>query len=167
MAVTDLRLILLEKQLDMIWGFAKSFIVDQVDLSTALWEPSDNVCTVHRSDCGWVADWPDEETGKLPDATIAWLLWHIEWWLNDTVALVSGQARLPAAKHVWSGSTSGIVLAKATWDKVLVEIDLDTDIDWHTPNAQPLWAVAGWVNFELSKNLAEINQLQILHANSC
>jgi hypothetical protein len=33
------------------------------------------------------------------------------------------------------------------------------------PNPCPLWFVADWVNFELTKNLAEINQLKIQHSN--
>jgi hypothetical protein len=33
------------------------------------------------------------------------------------------------------------------------------------PRPQPGWFIAGWVNVELTKNLAEINQLTTLHRN--
>lgn len=33
------------------------------------------------------------------------------------------------------------------------------------PNPRPFSFVAAWVNFELTKNLAEINQLRIQHGN--
>lgn len=34
------------------------------------------------------------------------------------------------------------------------------------PTPQPLWYAAAWVNVELTKNLSEINQLRIQHANA-
>jgi hypothetical protein len=33
------------------------------------------------------------------------------------------------------------------------------------PNPEPFRVVAVWVNFELAKNLAEIDQLRIQHGN--
>lgn len=158
----DARRVLLQRQLDVMWQFATDFVIDQVDLGLALWEISTHVCTVHETEVGWVADWPDEEGSPLPDATIAWLLWHIEWWWSDTVAMVSGRPRIAPSDHRWSGSTDGIGAAKRAWDRVLVESDLDALVRWHMPEPQPIWFIAGWVNVELTKNLAEINQLKTL-----
>ena len=161
----DPRRILLQRQLEIMWRFATDFVVDQVDLELGLWEPSTNVCTVRRVAGEWVADWPDEDNGPLPDATIAWLLWHIEWWWNDTIARIQGRPGLSPSDHSWSGGTAGIVTAKQAWDGVFTTADLDALVDWHMPQPQPVWFIAGWVNVELTKNLAEINQLKSLRAN--
>jgi hypothetical protein len=161
----DARRVLLQRQLDIMWRFATDFIIDQIDLELALWEPSTHVCTVHQTGDGWSADWLDEDKGPLPDATIAWLLWHIEWWWNDTVALVSCQPGIEPSDHRWSGGTDGIVLAKKVWDEVLAEADLDGLVAWHLPEPQPIWFIAAWVNTEVTKNLAEINQLKAHRAN--
>ncbi len=99
----DARRALLQRQLDIMWRFATDFVIDQVDEELALWEPSTNVCTVHRGPDGWSADWPDEDNGPLPDATIAWLLWHIEWWWADTVERVAGRPGVSPSDHEWSG----------------------------------------------------------------
>jgi hypothetical protein len=162
----DARRVLLQRQLNIMWRFATDYVVDRVDRELALWEPSTHVCTVHETAEGWTADWPDEDKTPVPDATIAWLLWHIEWWWGDTVALVSGEQGVEPPGHRWSGGTDGIVAAKKTWDAVLAQADLDALIAWHLPEPQPLWFIAAWVNTELTKNLAEINQLRALRSNS-
>ena len=161
----DARRALLQRQLAIMWQFAADFVIDKIDEELALWEPSTNVCTVHRGPDGWSADWPDEDNGHLPDATIAWLLWHIEWWWADTVERVAGRPGVSPSDHEWSGGTAGLVTAKLAWDDVLAAADLDALVDWHMPEPQPLWFIAGWVNVELTKNLAEINQLKTLRDN--
>jgi len=105
------------------------------------------------------------EASYLPDATLAWLLWHIEWWWNDISARVARQPGLSPSDHSWSGSTAGIVAAKHDWDRVLSEADLDVLVQWRMPQPQPVWFIASWVNVELTKNLAEISQLKGLRLN--
>ncbi|WP_289020314.1 DinB family protein [uncultured Ornithinimicrobium sp.] len=159
------RRLLLQRQLGIMWRFAEEFVLDQIEDDVALWQPSANVCTVHRSDGGWVADWPDEDALPLPEATIAWLLWHIEWWWSDTIARVDGRGPIAPEDHRWSGGTTGIAVAKQEWDAVLATADLDASVEWLTPEPQPLWFIASWVNVELTKNLAEINNVKCRHAN--
>ncbi|WP_114905894.1 hypothetical protein [Ornithinimicrobium murale] len=93
--------------------------------------------------------------------TIAWLLWHIEWWWNDTISRVNGLPPIAPQDHHWTGGTSGIVAAKEEWDHLLSTADLDRSVDWLMSEPQPLWFIASWVTVELTKNLAEINQLKI------
>ena len=81
---------LLLSQFDLAWGFGSRFVLDRVDDDLALWEPSDHVATVHRTASGWVADWPDEEHPPLPEATVGWLLWHIEFWWGNAADAVEG-----------------------------------------------------------------------------
>lgn len=146
-------------------GFATQFVVDQVDPALAVWEPSGNVVTVHRTEQGWTADWPDEEHPPLPEPTVGWLLWHIEfWWFNAADAADKLPTRAP--QHTtWSGSTAGLVAAHARWRAILERHDLDELVVGLMPEPRPFWFIAMWVNFELTKNLAEINQLKIRHAN--
>jgi hypothetical protein len=47
-------------------------------------------------------DWPDEEHPPLPDATIGWLLRHIEFWWNNAADAAEGhptQARAVGNPH--------------------------------------------------------------------
>lgn len=156
---------LLERQLDIAWGFAVQCVIDRVPRESVLWEPSTNVVTVHESEGGWVADWPDEKSSPQPDATVGWLLWHVEWWWTDAARVCRGQTGMQAAEHRWSGSTDGLVAAKREWDEILHTHDLEAEIVGLMPTPQPFWFVAAWVNFELIKNLAEINQLLTQRAN--
>lgn len=66
------------------------------------------------------------------------------------------------AEHRWSGGTDLIVQLKREWDEVLATDDLGRQVQWVMPEPQPLGVIAGWVNFELAKNLSEINQLRML-----
>ncbi len=159
------RRTLLIRQLEIAWRFAEAFVLDDVDEALALWAPSGNVCTVHPTTSGWVADWPDEEQPPIPDVMIGWILWHIEWWWTNAAAGTLGRPATPPQEHRWSGGTQGLTAAKAAWDQILGEADLDQPVGGVMPEPQPLWFVAAWVNFELTKNLAEINHLRLLHGN--
>ncbi|MFK5691394.1 DinB family protein [Ornithinimicrobium sp. LYQ92] len=159
------RRLLLQRQLSIMWSFAEEFVLGEIDEELALWEPSTNVCTVHRRQDGWVADWPDEDNPPLPEVTIAWLLWHIEWWWSDTISRVTDGTPIAPEDHRWSGGTAGIATAKQQWDTLLAATDLDDPVDWLMPDPQPLWFVASWVNVELTKNLTEINQVKMRRAN--
>lgn len=79
---------------------------------------------------------------------------------------VNGRPPIAPQDHRWTGSTTGIATAKQEWDEILAAWDLDAPIDWLMPEPQPLGFIASWVTVELTKNLAEINQMQVRHANS-
>lgn len=160
------RRALLTQQLDIAWQFAEGYVIDRITDAVMFWEPSDNVCTVRRTTEGWMADWPDEEHPPLPDTTVAWLLWHIEWWWANAANVAHGRPRTEPGGHAWSGDTGGIAAAKSMWDDILLTADLDRPVTGFMDEPVPLWFVAGWVNFELTKNLAEINHLKLLHANA-
>lgn len=155
---------LLASQLDLTWRFAQECVLDTLVPEDLHWKPPavhGLVCTVRQRDGVWVADWPDESRRPLPQVTVAWLLWHIEWWWTDTIARVDQRPSVPPAEHHWSGGTHGIIAAKERWSRLLTADDLDAEVDWLLPAPVPLWRVAGWVPIELMKNLAEIQQLMI------
>ncbi|MEU5841573.1 hypothetical protein [Rhodococcus sp. NPDC047139] len=76
---TPLAVQTLLKQLDLIWLFADQHVLPRIDEAAAYWEPSPNCVSVRRLDGKLVADRPDEAAETLPETTVAWLLWHIEW----------------------------------------------------------------------------------------
>ena len=156
---------LLLSQLDLAWGFATRFVIGEVDRELALWEPSAHTITVHSTEDGWLADWPDEEHPPLPDATVGWLLWHIEWWWNNACDATEGRPARKPDEVVWSGSADGIVATHDRWRGILTRHDLDLPVPGLMPEPRPFWFVASWVNFELTKNLSEINQLKLQRAN--
>lgn len=157
--------ILLKNQLEMEWRFAQDFVLGSIDEELAVWEPSSHVVTVHRDQQGWRADWPDEDERPIANPTIGWLLWHIEWWWSSTLSCMDGAGEVAPEDYRWSGGTDRIVELKHSWDEVLASRDLDELIRWFTPESRPFGFVASWVNFELAKNLSEINLLTMLHAN--
>ncbi len=156
---------LLRQQLDLVWTFAEHVVIGQVDEELALWEPSAHVATVHRTPDGWHADWPDDENPPIPNPTVGWILWHIEWWWTSTLGCVEGRPPLAPEEHRWSGGTDRVAVLKRAWDAVLETDDLDRPVTWLMPEPQPLGVIAAWVNFELTKNISEISQLKLFHAN--
>ena len=156
----------LQGQLAIEWSFANDFIIGKTSPDLAVWKPTPTSPTVHETTDGWIADWIDEPDAAAPIApsTIGWLLWHIEWWWTNTLAQVDNQPVTDPTDFFWSGGTDRIVELKAKWDQVLATRSMDEPISWVMPEPQPLGRVAGWLNFELAKNLTEINQTLMLHA---
>lgn len=147
------------------WNFGEEVVLPPIDHERCLWEPSGHVVTV-RQRCGeWVADWPDEEHPPQPEVTIGWLLWHVEWWWSNAARAVRGEQLVAPHEHHWSGSTAGILDAKAGWDQILASVDLDGQVNGLMWKPQSVAFMAAWVNFELTKNLSEMNQLLIRYAN--
>ena len=155
----------LQQQLQIEWKFATDLILGQIDENTALWSPGESPSyTVHPTSEGWAGDWPDEENDPPMAATIGWILWHIGWWWSDSLSLVKGLGRVAPQEYTWSGGTDEIAGLKGRWDQVLATEDFDQPIQWAMPEPQPFGMIAAWVNFELAKNLSEINQLKMLRA---
>jgi len=51
------------------------------------WAPAPGSWTVCCSEDGkWRPDWVDAEPDPSPPVTIAWLSWHLIWWLSDLAA---------------------------------------------------------------------------------
>ena len=155
----------LQRQLAIEWSFAADLIIGQIDEEAALWSPAGvKRYTVHSTSEGWSADWPDEENDPPMTATMGWILWHIEWWWTDTLSRVNGDGRIEPLEHKWSGGTDEIERLKERWDQVLATDNVNRLVPWSLPQPQPLGLIAAWLNFELAKNLAEINQLKMLRA---
>lgn len=155
----------LRTQLDLVWRFADEHVLPRIDDAATNWEPSSHCVGVRRVDGVLVADWPDESAEPLPETTVAWLLWHIEWWWSNTITVCRGGTAVAPDAHAWSGSVDRIRTLRAEWDELLAAIEPETPVVGLMPDDTPFWEVAGWVNFELAKNVAEIGQLLTRRAN--
>lgn len=157
---------MLQRQLALEWRFASDFVLDRIDPELALWQPVATSPTIHRVHGGWRADWPDEDADEVPaPAGIGWVLWHIEWWWSATLASVHAMPSCDPEDFVATLDSQVLRGLKAQWDLVLTGDDLDRPVEWLLPEPQPLGFIAAWVNFELAKNLAEINQLAMLRSS--
>lgn len=155
----------LTEQLSLVWMFADQHVLPQLDAELAEWEPSANTVGVHYRDGEWAADWPDESVTPLPEPTVGWLLWHIEWWWGNAARACRSEPVIGPEQHLWSGSVEGVRAAKPKWDEILRTVPADTVVSGLMPEDKPLWFVAAWVNFELTKNISEIGQLLIRRGN--
>lgn len=155
----------LRTQLDLILLFADEHVLPRIDGAVVHRAPSANCVDVRRVDGVLVADMPDESASPLPETTIAWLLWHIEWWWSNTLAVCRDGSAVGPDAYEWSGSVERIGTLADEWRDILASTDLAKPIVGLMPDDTPLWEVAGWVNFELAKNVAEIGQLLTRYSN--
>lgn len=152
-------------QFDMAWRLADVHFLPELTDDACHWLPSPGAVTVRRDDHGaWRADWIDDERGPGPTASLAWLTWHLQWWLGDAIAAARHRAGTPREEVTWPGSADGVraMLGElaAQWRSVLADA-ADRDLDgpvgdsWPGP-AWPLRTLFAWVDMELMKNVAEI-----------
>lgn len=161
---------LLLSQLDIPWSLATRYHLPAIKSDEVLhWAPSANTVRLQLQGDQFYADWPDEENPPLPDTTIGWLMWHIEWWWTDAIGGVRGITARDPSRVAWSGSREAsharLVELHDEWREILTTIDLDTICVAPWPTPQPLSTIASWVNVELMKNVAEIGQLLMLRNN--
>jgi hypothetical protein len=163
---------LLRWQFDLTWSLMELHLNELQD-EDFHWEPAANCWTVHRQDDGtWVPDFAESEPDPIPVPTIAWLSWHIGWWWST--AIDHAQARTPRDREAitWPGDGRATVAwlraLRDEWLAVLTDVDLDAaaPFPWQDDPDKTVAHMAGWVNSELMKNVAEIGQLRLLRAVS-
>ncbi|MGK2882075.1 MAG: DinB family protein [Mycobacterium sp.] len=170
-ASNDANAVLL-RQFDLVWSLAEIHLNDLTE--DDLWfEPSDTVWTVRRGHDGrWRPDWADVEPDPIPVPTIAWLTWHISWWW--TVALDHAHGATPREREqvFWAGRASSAVAQlhqmRWQWRGVLTggcNLDQICAYPWGVNAGRSFADTVAWVNFELTKNVAEIGQLRLLRAS--
>ena len=82
------------------------------------------------------------------------------------MAVCSGVTAVGPDAYEWSGSTDCIRALRTEWAALLEAADIEKTIVGLMPEPSPLWEVAGWVNFELAKNVSEISQVLTRKANT-
>ncbi|TWF94388.1 DinB family protein [Saccharopolyspora dendranthemae] len=166
------RVELLLHQLDITWALFE-YHADGLGDAHCLWTPAEHHWTVRPDENGnWVADFQETEPDPVPAVTIGWITWHIDYWWSTVLECLDGDVEaMRSAKH-WPGSAQAAVQQLRDlhdrWraqlsgrsDAELDSTDLTSDLPWGPD--MTLGDVAGWVNVELTKNVAEIGALRIL-----
>lgn len=128
------------------------------------WAVDESAWTVRREHDGtWTADWSDDEPDSPPPATLAWLTWHLQWWMTEAVAEVRNEPKPNRESIRWPGSADGVRAELRhlvrEWTSPLTDAG-DDDLDRLTcfpwPDPRPLHRLLAWVPMELMKNAAEI-----------
>ncbi|PWG11677.1 damage-inducible protein DinB [Streptomyces sp. V2] len=173
--MTSPRLDLLRWQTDLTWSLF-TYHLDLLRPDDHLWEPADTCWTLHPDGAGgWTPDWAETEPDPVPVPTVAWVSWHLGWWLGTTTDHALGRTPRKREDVAWPGPGGPAV----TWLRGLYEewtaaVATLTDADLDRPSAYPWPEDAGltlahqlaWVNAELMKNVAEIGQLRLIRAVS-
>ncbi len=171
--MTVARVDLLIRQLDIAWSLFEYHLND-LDDAVCLWEPAPHCWTVRPDGQGrWVADWEVPEPNPVPAVSIGWLTWHIGFWWTTTLGHCFGSGAPTREEITWPGTAAAAAGwmggLKDDWRANLLKLtdaDLDsadrtTSLPWG--REQTLVDIAGWVNIELTKNVAEIGLVRNLH----
>lgn len=131
-----------------------------------LWMPHPAAATVRRrSDGAWIADWSEPEPGRAWHSSVAWLTWHMQWWMTSTLAEARREP-IPDRETIrWPGSADGaraeLGRLAGEWQDMLADAetegwDLDRPTRYPWPDPRPFHRLAGWASLELMKNVAEL-----------
>nr|WP_173133647.1 DinB family protein [Kibdelosporangium persicum] len=158
---------MLRWQFDLTWSLLELHLAE-LTAADFRWEPSGCTWAVRDG----VPDWADTEPDPIPVPTIGWITWHIGWWWS--VTLDHAQVRSPRDRTEigWPGDGEPAVQwlrdLREEWITVLGDIDLtaQASFPWQDDPTMTVAHMAGWVNSELMKNVAEIGQLRLLRVNS-
>lgn len=162
----------LRKQLDTAWSLADYHLKGLTD-AEALWRPA--VCGPHlqrTASAKWEADWPEDESYSLGPPSIAWLMWHMQFWWSMVLDHSFGSGALVRDSVKWPGSAEAsrarIIELHDRW---MAQIDKCSHSEMLS-NSLARWPatdcsfsdIVAWVNVELMKNAAEIGYVRFLYA---
>jgi len=167
-----MRLGLLRWQTGLTWSLF-AYHLDRLEPDDHLWEPASACWTLHPDGTGgWTPDWADTEPDPVPIPTVAWVTWHIGWWLGTaTDHLLAREPRKREDVH-WPGPDGAVGRLGGLYEEWTATVAALTDADLDRPSAYP-WPpeadltiahLIAWVNAELMKNVAEIGQLRLIRA---
>jgi len=167
-----MRLDLLRWQTDLTWSLFTHHL-DRLEPDDHLWEPASTCWTLHPDGTGgWRPDWADTEPDPVPVPTVAWVTWHLGWWLGTaTDHLLAREPREREDVH-WPGPDGAVAWLRGLYEEWTAAVAALTDADLDRPAAYPWPPDAGltvahllaWANAELMKNVAEIGQLRLIRA---
>ena len=117
-------LALLRWQFELAWSLLEHHL-ERLEPEDFLWEPSPHCFTVRRDAEGrWVPDWEEPEPDPTPNPTIAWVTWHIGWWLTTTIEHVHGRTPPDRTEIMWPGDVSRHLLRMAKDGKPMSNLPL-------------------------------------------
>lgn len=162
----------LKRQLDVAWALTSHHLTDLGD-DECLWRPAPHGPHVHRNADGrFRADWPEHEGYDLGPPSIAWLTWHLGFWMSLVVDHSFGAGTLEREDVTWPGdAVSACQMIEALKQRWQSELDGLTDEDLKTSQRsrwpirdRPFGDIVAWFNLELMKNASEIGYARFLFA---
>ena len=155
-------------QFDLAWRLWE-YHASRLEPDDFCWEPAPLCWTMRRSpDGSWVPDFAEVEPDPVPAATIAWLTWHLGWWLGTATDHLTGATPRSRGDVAWPGPGEPTLAwlhdLADSWRSGLATSPGDRPVGfpWPPDAAKTTADLVGWVNMELMKNVAEIGQLRIL-----
>lgn len=159
---------MLRHQLHVTWSLAEHALAGLTD-DEALWCPAPTSWTVRCGDDGlWHADWEEPEPWPAPPTSIAWIQWHVIWWWSTVMDRSFGNGTLERTSITWPGAAESMEAIDGLRVRWLDRLETLTPDDlnrgdltkWPYSDGRPFGQIAGWVNIELMKNVAEMSQLR-------
>ena len=157
---------------------AKRVVLEQMRVAIALadatlagidddelhWRPAADSWDAHVRDGVVEADWVEPEPDDVAPPTLAWQLWHVQWWIEMALDSWFGDGSL--SRDSFKLSADDLSLAAFQQRHRLLRDSLDavpeerwesekgTGFPYH--DGRPLGLLAGWASLELTKCVAEM-----------
>ncbi|WP_051217670.1 DinB family protein [Paenibacillus assamensis] len=137
------------------------------------WRPAEQGLHITFDSGVWRADWPDSESYEIGPPSIAWLSWHIIYWLSMVYNHSFGDRTLQRESVPCFGSAreaiAHIYQLKNNWEAAVAELS-PQELHKHTRTNWPFsnksfYELLAWLNLELMKNAAEIGSCRFLCAS--
>ena len=161
-------------QLDICWQLFEYHINDLTE-QEAFWCKEKTGLNVRQLDGVWMTDWPETESYTMGPSSIAWTLWHIQYWWKNALSANFNNKVLAKEAVVWPGTVeravSEIRKCHDEWVKILSDLTEEqyasADYSSWPFEGNDFTEIALWLNVELMKNVAEIGAGRLLYAVSC
>lgn len=114
---------------------------------------------------------PETEGYDIGMPTIAWILWHMDFWWSMALNHNFGDGHLKVDDISWPNDVNSayahLTNLKNQWSTCLLEM---SEADFAQPKSKqwplqdkPFYEIAGWLNMELMKNAAEIGSIRFAY----
>lgn len=159
------------RQHDIAWNLA-SYHLKDLNTNESLWRPSMKGLHIKDEFGFWHGDWPEHEGYDIGPPSIAWLLWHMNFWWSMVINHSFEDSTLSPEKLTCPNSSEECVVWLLTLHQKWKEyLSATSDKDLHSPERtnwpyqnRPFADVVAWVNIELTKNAAELGYARFLYA---
>lgn len=168
LAVSDPRRDTAVEQFGLTWSLFE-YHLSRLEFADFGWEAARLSWTMRRGEGGaWVPDFAEVEPDPVPVPTIAWLTWHLGWWLGTATDHLLGVRPRDRGEVVWPGPGEPAVAwlrgLADDWRHGLDDADLGAPcgFPWPLDAGKTGADLVAWANVELMKNVAEIGQLRLI-----
>ncbi len=160
-------------QLDICWQLFEYHLKDLTE-QEAFWCISDDGLNVRFANGNWTADWPETEAYSMGPPSIAWTLWHIQFWWKNALSANFKNKTLSKEEIVFPGTLQDAIIeirnCHDEWIKILNNLTEEqcrsAEFSVWPFQGQSFIETALWLNAEFMKNVSEIGSGRFLYAVS-